>query len=188
MIADFPVKFIGFAGRAYAGKSTCAQLAADIIGGVLVLPIAYHLKLWARQVGWDGKKDDRGRALLQTIGQAARDYDPDIWFDLWLEAARWRARVDGLPRLVVIADDIRHDNEAAAILGMGGVVVEVIRQGGPTLGGGFELHPSEAGLCPQVSSKCPVIKNDGGLPDLRAKVGQLVEKMSQGIDLGGLVL
>jgi len=58
------------------------QLDADI------MPIASSLKEVAtNSFNWDGKKDARGRKLLQDIGDVGRCYNPDIWLDAWrLEA------------------------------------------------------------------------------------------------------
>jgi hypothetical protein len=52
------------------------------------------------QYGWDGQKDDRGRALLQAIGVHGRAYDLGIW----VKKALAKAEEEGLPERIVIPD------------------------------------------------------------------------------------
>jgi len=57
---------------------------------------------------WDGKKDKKGRRLLQVIGtEAGREYNEDIW------AVHLKNKLDSLPvkPSVVIIDDWRFPNE-----------------------------------------------------------------------------
>ena len=83
---------IGIAGAAGAGKSTVAKTIVDVFGQThaKILPFAAPLKKFAIDLGWNGKKDKRGRRLLQLLGaDCGRDcIDKDIWVKHWRNAAR----------------------------------------------------------------------------------------------------
>lgn len=71
-------------GRAGEGKTTLARYCQDIlvadykISSALV-PFAKMVKDTAFFMGWDGEKDDKGRRLLQEIGNTGRTYDINLW-------------------------------------------------------------------------------------------------------------
>lgn len=112
------------AGKAGVGKTTLAKIIADqlnIRGDTLarILPMAKAIKEVARDVfGWDGKKDAKGRRLLQVIGtEAGREYNSDIWVR---KAIEWfdndcntvnRLAIRPLSTCIMIVDDIRFPNE-----------------------------------------------------------------------------
>lgn len=114
---------IGLAGRAGSGKSTAAKILVGIASGigrhVLVIPFAGPLKRMAINLGWNGDKDDRGRRLLQDLGQTARAYDQDAWVKMW------RQNVPPGDNTFILADDVRFDNEAQEILSMSGRILEI---------------------------------------------------------------
>lgn len=67
------------------------------------------------QFGWDGKKDEKGRRLLQRIGtEVGRAYNKDIWVDYFSEFMNERTNFEKLPTLFII-DDWRFKNEAENI-------------------------------------------------------------------------
>lgn len=112
------LKIIAFTGLAGSGKSYAAAIIKDLHPSYRQFSFAHEIKRLARYyMGWDGKKDDRGRKLLQDLGMAGRAYDPQLW-------------VGFMPfdRLLVI-DDVRFLNEAAAIREHGGIVIRVKRFG-----------------------------------------------------------
>jgi hypothetical protein len=106
---------VGFTGLAGSGKSYAATWMKLRTGGE-IWSLAGQLKGIALTMGWDGKKDARGRKLLQDIGTAGREYRRDCW-------------VRHLPHYPVIVDDVRYINEAAAIRAVGGIIVRVVRPG-----------------------------------------------------------
>lgn len=74
-------------GRAGEGKTTfsrfCAQyLSKDYDQSTIIAPFARGVKKVAEFVGWNGEKDEKGRKLLQGIGNIGREYNPDIWVKL----------------------------------------------------------------------------------------------------------
>ena len=73
-------------GKAGCGKDTFYNIADNYIydatmGTVDVFNRAFadKIKESLYDLGWDGKKDDKGRRLLQHFGQTMREYDKDIW-------------------------------------------------------------------------------------------------------------
>jgi len=71
-------------GKAGVGKTTVANTFAKVLQenkkSFLVVSFAGKVKEIARDCfGWNGKKDEKGRKLLQNIGNTGRQYDPDIW-------------------------------------------------------------------------------------------------------------
>ena len=71
-------------GKAGAGKSTFAEyLEQDAVKeGLSCVRTAFAdaLKDIAYDnFGWNGKKDEKGRRLLQNLGDAGRSYNTDLW-------------------------------------------------------------------------------------------------------------
>lgn len=114
---------IGITGRSGAGKTTTAQALAEKLKPAVVLPFAKPLKeLATSYFGWDGKKDARGRKLLQTLGtDVGRAWDPEFWVSKW-QVAMLSLLDAGCS---VIADDLRFANEAAVVHLYGGKVVRL---------------------------------------------------------------
>lgn len=107
-----------------AGKTTLGNfLKRYIKKEVVICPFAYQLKLFCVELGWDGKKDAKGRQLLNDIGMKAREYDPNVWVNMWLRNTR-KYRED-----VIIVDDVRFQNEVNAIRNLGGHILYIKRDG-----------------------------------------------------------
>lgn len=127
--------WIGITGKMNAGKTTVAGIIKEHLRDKVptcIIPFAAPIKRLALDMGWNGEKDDKGRRLLQLLGtECGRQcIAPDIWIRRWYEQAeRWWLRDNEPERLVVIADDLRFDNEAEWILDHGGIVVLVDRPG-----------------------------------------------------------
>lgn len=75
------------------GKTTFSNMAIDISteyykNELKGYPVALNLstvdsvKLKARQIGWDGNKDDKGRALLSGLKQLLLNYDDSPFLDV----------------------------------------------------------------------------------------------------------
>lgn len=73
---------------------------------------ATPVKLIAQMMGWDGKKDQKGRRFLQAIGQAGRAYDPSMWVRHTFQAIE---ASELFPFDVVFIDDWRFKNELSYI-------------------------------------------------------------------------
>lgn len=95
--------YILICGKAGSGKTTLAHYITNQAAYSSIASFAGKLKETAAQLGWDGKKDARGRRFLQQLGWAARNYDPDVWV---------RATVEGVEEgQLVVVDDWRFPNE-----------------------------------------------------------------------------
>jgi hypothetical protein len=149
---------IGLIGWAGSGKDTAALALMD--RGWKRIAFADALKGRAIYLGWDGRKDDRGRRLLQDVGMAMRAYDPNHWID------HARAAMRGRP---CVFTDVRFANEADFIRAEGGIIVRVIREG-------LEVgeHESEAGQLAIRSDQS--IRNDGTIEHLHAQLLDIVRE------------
>ncbi len=82
------MQIICVSGKAEAGKTTTAKVAKTILEEkgfrVLVTNYAGILKyICTAFFGWDGKKDEQGRELLQRVGtDIVRKQDQDFWVNL----------------------------------------------------------------------------------------------------------
>ena len=139
---------LGVAGLAGAGKSTLSKFIeqnAPDNAIVRIHPMAHTLKSIARQYGWDGAKDERGRALLQTLGQCFRDYDEKTWLREWFKHLMQEMLHTSLYKshgcYIALVDDIRHHNEAAFVKQLGGTTLRLEGRGGLT--GTAAKHASE---------------------------------------------
>ena len=70
---------IMLAGKAGARKDTVADIIVSNVDRSKKFAFADDLKLIAKHLGWDGKKDDRGRLLLQQLGALGRRYNINVW-------------------------------------------------------------------------------------------------------------
>lgn len=72
---------------AFVGKKESGKTYACNYLGLNILSFAEPVKKIAHQLGWDGKKDNKGRKALQLIGtDIGRMLDPDIWVKRFLES------------------------------------------------------------------------------------------------------
>jgi hypothetical protein len=155
---------IGIGGRMQAGKTTCAEHLASR-HGYLRCALADPIKDVARaEFGWDGRKDARGRRLLQELGTAGRNYDPD----LWLRRFDQRCAAAG-PRPVVV-DDLRLRREVEHLRAGGFLTLRVVRPAGPEPGVDPALHAHETETELEAVPFDLVIVNDGTVADLLRKL------------------
>lgn len=98
-------------GKIGSGKSFLAKHVQESLKDSTIISFATPVKeIATKHFGWDGKKDERGRKLLQTIAhEAGRVYDPNIWVE---KAADWFIHNDTeFLQSVIIFDDNRYQNE-----------------------------------------------------------------------------
>ncbi len=102
-----------FSGKAGVGKTTSADMIKEYLSkfpyDAFIGSFATGVKSTAKCFGWDGKKDDRGRKLLQMVGQVGRAYDKDLWAKQLLEQII--PTKQGYPFDFVLVDDWRFPNE-----------------------------------------------------------------------------
>jgi hypothetical protein len=181
---------VGVTGLMGSGKTTFAEYlltegqAMHFKGQIL--PFAEPLKNIAKQMGWNGKKDERGRRLLQLLGtDCGREcIDKNLWVQQWLKGAT--EIVEGSCLVVrpssignikdkpeikfIVADDCRFSNEAAAITThiAGGFIIRIT---GRSTNGHAQKHVSEHGVDPGlVYANIP---NTGTFEDLREKAKEI---------------
>lgn len=81
------MKVILVSGKAQSGKDTFASiLRENLVAGqyrVLITHYADLLKyICCNYLGWDGKKDEKGRKMLQYVGtDIVRKQNPTLWVD-----------------------------------------------------------------------------------------------------------
>lgn len=101
-----------FSGKAGVGKTYCSGIALKAMAqagyAVANFPFAKGVKDTALLMGWDGKKDQRGRQLLQSIGQIGRRYDELTWAKRTFNEVESSA---GYPFDAIFIDDWRFKNE-----------------------------------------------------------------------------
>lgn len=173
---------IGLTGRAGSGKGEVADVLVKE-RGFFKLSLAAPLKRFCKDVfGWTdeqlyGPSYERNRPdarwggltprhALQTLGTDwGRSMHPDVWIDYALRAVRGS-------RDSFVLDDVRFDNEAAAIRNAGGTVIEVFRPG-TRLEGAAGQHVSEAGISQEHIGWTLI--NDSDLAVLKLRARRIVE-------------
>lgn len=168
-------RIVGITGYKESGKSTAAKFLISN-HGYIRRPFAGPLKNMLAVLGLslthlDGELKEEPcdillgvtpRRAMQTLGT---EWGKDmIHPDLWVE--QWRINVAKIATLV-IADDLRFPNEAAALQKMGGIIVRVNRHGVVT-----SNHPSETSV--DLIKPDRVITNDGSIEDLQTAIREAI--------------
>jgi hypothetical protein len=138
-------------GKAQSGKDTFYQFVSEYAAknGLNSTRIAFAdaVKEVAYMLGWDGKKDDKGRKLLQMIGtDVGRAYNPNVWVDKGIEKLKFE-QLCGTD--IVCFTDCRFPNEIDDLKRLDWIVGQVIsvRIERERAGAGVNAnHPSECGL------------------------------------------
>lgn len=140
--------YILVSGKAGAGKDYTSDLIYNKLleRGINATmgrsAFATKLKEIAVSMGWDQKKDERGRKLLQEIGETGRNYDKDLWVKTVYDQTR-------LKKDLVIISDWRYENEYDYLIGKVGtsavITVRVFSDRAEDLGENAE-HVSENAL------------------------------------------
>jgi len=161
-------------GKAGSGKTTLARAVQKLYPGGIIVPMAMYLKHYAREIGWNGLKDARGRKLLQDFGTVFRDYDPYVWVRQSL--TEWV--ITYRDYTLFIADDIRYPNEVERIgqfFGIQNVTVIRMERHANELEGSVAQHASETEFL-QITPDF-IISNDGGLQELEVEAEKLLSVM-----------
>jgi hypothetical protein len=154
------MKHIGLMGLAGSGKDTAAEALYSL--GYVRYAFADRVKILAWGFGWDGNKDERGRALLQNIGMAGRQYDPAAW----IKYVELMIEHETDPGLIVFTD-VRFQNEADYVRNKGGIIVRIVRPGQSA-----ENHESELNQS-AVAADIEIV-NGGSIEDLHNKIKKLI--------------
>lgn len=109
------MKIITFSGRAGSGKNLSAKMVEELVrGDTHELAYGNAVKGLASQMSWDGIKDEKGRKLLQSIGEAGRQYNPDTWVCKVIEGIKLIAGYNK-DAVICITDARFPENEVANI-------------------------------------------------------------------------
>lgn len=167
-------------GRAQHGKDTFAGIMRDLLEKeekkTLIIHYADLLKfICTKFFGWNGEKDDAGRALLQTVGtDVIRAKDPDYWVNFVIKTLGFFN--DEFAYVVV--PDLRFPNEYDRMFEAGYDVthVHVVR---PDFDNGLteeqKKHPSENDMG-NYNVDYTVV-NDGDIEALTRKAKTIVEDL-----------
>lgn len=119
-------------------------------------------------LGWDGKKDRKGRSLLQHVGtDIVRVRSPNYWVDFVVDILSF---FDGYWDYVIIPD-VRFPNELSRLKdgGLDMVHIRIVRPDFVSqLTAEQQTHPSEIALNEVQPDYC--IWNAGGLEELKTKI------------------
>lgn len=177
------MKIILISGKAQNGKDTTAELLRENLDGcgykVLIAHYADLLKYICKQFfGWNGKKDEDGRHILQYVGtDVIRQKNPDYWVEFLVQFLKM---FDGEWDYVIIPD-CRFPNEVDCMKrnGFDATHIRVVRDNFVSpLTPEQQNHPSETaldGVTPDA-----IIHNAGNLGDLNMTVLKWLDDWSCG--------
>lgn len=166
------MKVICISAKAQHGKDTAAQLLKDYLEGtgkrVLIIHYADLLKfICTKFFGWDGKKDDAGRTILQYVGtDTIRRQDPDYWVNFIINfLLMFKNDWD-----YVLIPDCRFPNEAERMMAY--FDTRVLRIYRPDFDNGLsaeqQAHPSETAMDDYMFDA--IVSNSGSLDELKHKL------------------
>lgn len=180
------MKLVGIHGRATAGKDTAG--AVFIKAGYRRLSFADALKECVAVIAgessenffsMEGKEgvspvlNTTRRVALQNVGNAMREtLDDEIWI------RRAMAGWDQAGRPPTVITDVRYPNEAAAIRGMGGTIIQILRPGASGLVGEAANHVSEVPLNYDLIDID--VHNDGTVGELNHEISKIVAMLADG--------
>lgn len=172
---------IGLCGAEGAGKSTVARYLLHARDAKIV-PFAAPLKRMLEGLGLPaaslyGTPEDKARPLDLLGGKSGRWAMQSLgteWGrklihpDLWMNA--WKLQVSHTSTPIVVADDLRFMNEAAAVRSFGGIVIRVRRSAVEKID--ETLHPSARWWDIPTDAE---VHNDGDVDHLERQVGRVLE-------------
>lgn len=176
------MKVIVISGKAQNGKDTTASLMKSALEAegsrVLVTHYADLLKyICSKFFGWNGKKDEPGRHILQYVGtDVIRTQQPDFWVDFIVSVLRLFPQEWDY----VIIPDCRFPNEIDRMQACGFDVthIRVVRSNFESpLTQEQQEHPSETALDHVIPDR--FIYNDGTFADLCDAVADFLKQLHQ---------
>lgn len=177
------MKVICISGKAQHGKDTTAKLLSEVLESqgnrVLIAHYGDLVKYVCKSFfGWDGKKDEKGRTLLQYVGtDKIRAVSPDYWADFIISILNvFHDEWD-----YVLLPDTRFPNEYEIYesYDMDAILLRVVRPNFVSpLTQEQQAHASETAL--DNYQYDAVIVNDGSLSDLQVAVEKFVSDTLKG--------
>jgi dephospho-CoA kinase len=164
---------IAIGGRMQVGKTTAADRLVERHGFVKYALAAPIKEIAQSAFGWDGRKDARGRRLLQEVGTVGRNSRGDIWLD----RLATRLAADEPHRAVV--DDLRLEREERYLRKLGFACVLVTRPAEltPAAEGSEEARGHETETEIGRLDVDAVIDNAGSFDELYERLDRLVAEL-----------
>ena len=176
------MKVFCISGKAQHGKDTTATLLKEILesggGSVLIAHYGDLVKYVCKAFfGWDGKKDEHGRSILQYVGtDIVRRQNEDFWVGFIRDMLRF---FDGQWEYVLIPDT-RFPNEVEAMREAGFDVthIRVKRENFKSpLTEEQQKHRSETALDDYPADQ--YVNNNGTISDLKTKLSILAAVINE---------
>lgn len=173
------MRILGITGAMGSGKSTAVEILKELYPDrVFIVKFAQPLYNIQEEIykiiSPVYKRPDtfvKDRKLLQWLGTewGRSTIGISLWTDLWQREAKYI--IENYPNAVVIADDLRFDNEAEVIKGLSGGIIK-LESASTTkridTTAGIAGHPSESGI--DLTHVDFIIENNGTLDDLRTSL------------------
>ena len=135
---------------------------------------------------WDGLKNDRGRKLLQNLGNVGREYDKNVWVADLVKSIEDELFLSD----VYIVDDWRFSNEKEYLEALGLYIIITLRVESKERGNYTDPDISENSLpvfdLQLDGGDCPenyydfVIDNSGNIEEKLKTILEVIEKMEVG--------
>lgn len=171
---------IGLLGSAGAGKTTAAELLAEMLDGAVIISVAaplrtmlyglglqpsdFEKKAKERPIGWIGASP---RHMMQTLGDWGRGLNQSLWANL-AESRVTMALLNGTANIIL--DDIRMPLEASMVRRFSGVLLRIER---PGLSSGTHTTERASSLIDADYT----IQNTGGLDKLRQDLDDALQEL-----------
>ena len=181
------MKIVLISGKARSGKDTFYKIASEFISGNYKIKcfrfaFADEVKKIAKELGWNGEKDEKGRSGLIMIGDGARRYfDENIWIKKLIKNIRYGHLVEN--DSIIFITDCRYLNEIESLklyYGLDDHKVYTVRINRNNYDNGLtpeqQKNESETEL-DNYDKWDFVIENDGDLKDFETKVIDVINKI-----------
>jgi hypothetical protein len=169
---------IALTGKMHSGKSTVANHLLELLPNSKLLKFAqplYDMQAYIYERARLEPPVIKDRRLLQWLGTDwGRTKSESIWTTIWELDAKTELMFG--PTQHVICDDLRFDNEAVKVAGMGGFVVSIEADISALSLRGEQIntgHASESGIYPEFIKYR--INNSGSKVALQRAVEDLLE-------------
>lgn len=180
-------KLITFTGKMGSGKTTAIDAIRSLQSKMLV-PVKFAQPLYDIQEYAYKRIENvykrpgnfiKDRKLLQFLGtewgrEGIRD---SLWVDLWTDEVKYI--LENYSSAIVVTDDVRYDNEAEAIIKLGGAIIKVESNRTEEridTKAGINNHASEKGIDPKYITA--TLKNDGTIDDLKNQILALDKELN----------
>lgn len=183
------MNIIGFAGKAGAGKDTCADYLISTYAhrrAALAQPLKTMLHAGLGLDPADYQTLEQKEAVIPWLGVSYRHaaqslgtdwgrklINPDVWLLCLEKFVVPEMQKTDCPGLVL--SDVRFDNEAAWVRRMGGTLIHVISNRGNGMPVALAAHASESGVAVDVKDR--LLFNYGSIAELHLSLDAILESV-----------